>query len=68
MIRESAFDGILVNVILVMQEILVIPNPVIRESALPDFSFAANKRSKGVRVSALDELDGAFEGDVACWR
>ena len=48
------------NVVPVMQEILVIPNTVIGESALPDFSLATEDRSQRVRVSTLDELDGVF--------
>jgi hypothetical protein len=56
------------NVILMVQEINVIANPMIRKPALPDFSLSANHRSEGVRVSALDELNGMFERYGVSWR
>jgi len=43
-----------------MDEVSVVTNSVIGESSLPDFSFAADDRAEGVRVSTLDELDGVF--------
>jgi hypothetical protein len=52
------------NVILMIDEILGVANPVIGESALPDFSVAAKNFAKSVGVSALDELDCMFEGNV----
>jgi hypothetical protein len=48
----------------VIHEILIIANSVIGKSSLPDFSFAAEDRTEGVRVSALDELDCMFERHV----
>jgi len=41
---------------------------MIGESALPDFTRAADKAPEGVGVSALDELSGMFERYVLCWR
>ena len=55
------------NVVLMMNEILRIANPVIRESALPDFAFAPEHFTEGVGVSTFDELNRMFDGDVPCW-
>ena len=52
------------DVIAVVQEVLCITNAVIGESSLPDFFCAADDRPKGVGVSAFDELNGVFDGDV----
>jgi len=52
------------NVILVMQEVLLITNPVVGESALPDFAFATEDFAEGVGVSAFDELDGVLDRHV----
>jgi len=35
-------------------EILIIADPVIGASALPDFSLSTEDRAEGVRVSAFD--------------
>ena len=48
------------NIIPMMNEVLSIANPMIGESALPDFGFSPNKSAERVRVSALDQLDGAL--------
>ena len=56
------------NVVLVMKEILGVPNAMIGESALPDFSGPPDDRSERVRVAAFDQLDGVFERDVVCER
>ena len=42
------------NVIPMMNEVLSIANPMIRESALPDFGLSSDKSADRVRVSALD--------------
>jgi len=49
------------NVVPVMEEILVVANPVVSESALPNFSLSADDGSEGVRVSAFDDLDCMLE-------
>jgi hypothetical protein len=58
------FDRISMNVILVLQEVSFVANAVIRESALPDFTRAADRRPQSVRISAFDELDGMFDGYI----
>jgi len=65
-IDNPPLDGVLVNIVLVMAEVSVVTNSVIGESSLPDFPIAADDRSKGVRVSALDELNGMFKRHVCC--
>ena len=55
------------NVVFVMNEVFRIANSVVGESSLPDFFRTANHGSEGMRVSALDELDGVFESDVVGW-
>lgn len=52
------------NVISMVREILCITNPVVRESALPDFALATKNGAKSVRVSAFSQLDGMFKGYV----
>jgi len=47
-----------------INEILVTSNSMFGESALPDFSFAAENRSEGMRVATFEELDGVFERHV----
>jgi hypothetical protein len=54
MTRESPLDGILVNVVLVVPEVLTVANPVISESALPDLSLSPKDRAERVRVTAFD--------------
>ncbi len=49
------------NIVFVIHEIVVITNPVVGESALPDFSLSTKDDSEGVRVSAFDQLNGVFE-------
>jgi len=55
------------DVILMMDEVLIIPNPVIRESALPDLAFSSDDFSQSVRISAFDELHGVLECHVLRW-
>ncbi len=52
------------NVVLVADEILVIANPVVRESPLPDLSLATEDRPEGVGVSAFDQLDRVLQRDI----
>jgi hypothetical protein len=48
-------------------KILSIANPMIGETALPDFGFSADESSEFMRISALDQLDGSLDGDVVSW-
>jgi hypothetical protein len=43
-----------------MSEVVWIANTVIGESALPHFGTPPAKSAEGMRVSALDQLDGAL--------
>jgi len=45
-------------------EILSVANPVVGETALPDFSFSAEDRSQGMRVTAFDQLDSVLKRHV----
>lgn len=47
-----------------IDEILIISNPMIRETALPDFACASPGCSERVGISALDELDGMLQRHV----
>ena len=49
-----ANNGILMNVILMMNEILSISNAVIGKAALPDFGISPDQSAERMRVSALD--------------
>ena len=53
------------NVVPMMQEILSIPNPVIRKSALPDLASATDRRSQSIGISSLDQLNSMLKGDVS---
>lgn len=55
------------DVIPVTLVILCITNPMVGESALPDFTLATKDFAECVRVATLDELNGVFESDVAGW-
>ena len=48
-------------------KILRVPNPMIRESLLPDLP-SADLDSDGVRVSAFDQLDRTFQRHIPRWR
>jgi len=50
------------DIVSMMHIVLNVPNPMIGESALPDFTSAANQTPEGVGVSALDQLNRVFEG------
>jgi len=63
-VYEFPFHRILVNVIQVIQEILAVANPMIRESARPDFALAAQDFAKSMRRSTFDELNSVFERDL----
>jgi hypothetical protein len=53
-----------VNVISMVDVVSVIANSVIGESSLPDFSFAAEDGSEGMRVSAFDQLNRMLKSYV----
>jgi len=55
------------NVVPMVREVLGITDSMIGESALPDFSFPTKDGSEFMRIAAFDELNGVFEGHVACW-
>ena len=54
------------NVVSMMNEVLMITNSVIRESALPDLSCSPNDGSESVGIAAFDQLDCMFKRDVVC--
>jgi len=47
----------------VPSEVIGVANAMVRETSLPDFT-TADLLARRVRISALDELHGAFDGDV----
>jgi hypothetical protein len=48
------------NVISMMRKVNFIANPMVREPALPHFSFSANDGAEFMRVSAFDQLNRAL--------
>ncbi len=54
--NKVADNRILMNVILMMNEIPSIANPMVRKPALPDLGLAPDDRSEFMRIRALDEL------------
>ena len=52
------------NIIPMMNEIPSIANPMIRESALPDFRIAPYESAELMRIRTLDELHAALKGYV----
>jgi hypothetical protein len=63
--HEFSFDWILMDVTPMIEEVSFIPNAVIGESTLPDFTPAAKDFAESVRISAFDELDCVFDSDVS---
>lgn len=53
------------NVISMMNVIHLVANPMIGESALPNFLVAADQASQFMRVRAFDQLDGPLDRHVA---
>ena len=45
------------NIVFMVEEILIIPNPMIRKASLPDFPLAPEYRAESMRVCAFKELD-----------
>ena len=58
-------NGIAVNVVLMMREILLIANSMIGEASLPDFLIASDDRPKLMRVCAFNQLDRALDRQVS---
>jgi hypothetical protein len=54
------------DVVLVIRKILGVADPVVGESALPDFSLSTNDVTEGMRVSALEKLNRVLERYVVC--
>ena len=54
------------DIVPMVHEILVIANPVIRESSFLDFSFATEDAAEGMRIAAFDQLNGMFERYIIC--
>jgi len=52
------------NVILMMREINFVADPVVGESSLPHFSFAANDSAEFMRICAFDQLNSPLDGHV----
>ncbi|MGB9203936.1 MAG: hypothetical protein WCB94_08160 [Terriglobales bacterium] len=52
------------NIISMMNEVLSTANPMIGESALPHFRVSPDQSAERMRVSALDQLDGALDCHV----
>jgi len=52
----------------VICEVLTLSNSMVGESALPDFTSTPSSLSERMRVSALDQLNGVFEGYIDCRR
>jgi hypothetical protein len=66
--HDFADHGVLVDVIKMLSEVVWVANTMIGESALPHFRVPPDKRTKGMGVSALDQLDRTFNGDILCRR
>jgi len=52
------------NIIPMMNEVLSIANPMIGESALPNFRVSSYESAEFMGVRALDQLDIALDGYV----
>jgi len=55
------------DVVSMMHTVLGVPNPMIGETALPDFTLSSDQAPKGVGVSALNQLKGMFQRHVPSW-
>jgi hypothetical protein len=56
------------NVIPMMSEVLSITNPMIRETALPNFRLAPDQGAERMGIPSFDQLERALEGHVVHWR
>jgi hypothetical protein len=53
------------NVIPMMSEVLSITNPMIRETALPNFRLATDQGAERMGIPSFDQLERALDGHVA---
>jgi hypothetical protein len=53
------------NVIPMMSEVLNITNPMIRETALPNFRLAPDQGAERMGIPSFDQLERALDGHVA---
>lgn len=56
------------NIIPVVREVLCTSNPMVGESALPDFSAAPQDFAEGMRVGSFHQLNGVFDGHIVVGR
>lgn len=54
------------DVILMVQEIRIVANPVIGKSALPDFTLATKDFSEGMRIATFDQLNSVLNRYAVC--
>jgi hypothetical protein len=47
-----------------VDEVLIISNPMVCKSSLPDFPLAPEYRTESMRVSAFNELNGVLNGYI----
>ncbi len=66
-IDESPFHTILMDVVSMVHIVLSVPNSMIGETALPDFTLSSDQAPEGMRVTALDQLNGMFQRHVLSW-
>ena len=52
------------NVIPMMSEVLSITNPMIRETALPNFRLAPDQGAERMGIPSFDQLERALDGHV----
>jgi hypothetical protein len=52
------------NVIPMMSEVLSITNPMIRETALPNFRLAPDQGAERMGIPSFDQLEGARSTDL----
>ena len=52
------------DVVSMVHIVLSVPNSMIGEAALPDFTLSSDQAPKGVGVSALNQLNGMFQRHV----
>ncbi|HZQ94720.1 MAG TPA: hypothetical protein VFA67_06895 [Candidatus Sulfotelmatobacter sp.] len=66
--NQPALDWVPMDIALMVDEVLIIPNAMICKAPLPNFPLATEYRTEGMRVSAFNQLDSMFERHVAAWR
>lgn len=63
-VDKFPLNRILMNVILMMRKVFRVTNPMISESALPDFTLAPENGSESIRISALYEWNRVLDSYV----